>query len=100
MRFVPAAEPAGRAFAKLPPPYTVLPTTACDQTTPSICTVGNASAVTVLADGCATGAGSADAAGASATLTANPATTVAAATNDTTRRPEGNATRMKLSPLT
>ena len=42
----PAAAPAGRALAKLPPAYTVLPTIACDQTTPSICTVGSACAVT------------------------------------------------------
>jgi hypothetical protein len=33
----------------------VLPTTASDQTTPSICTVGNASAVTVFAVRCAMG---------------------------------------------
>jgi hypothetical protein len=39
--------PAGRALAKLPVTYTVLPTTTSAQATPSICTVGNGSALTV-----------------------------------------------------
>ena len=45
--WVPAAAPAGRALVNFPVAYTVLPTTTCDQTTPLICTVGSASAVTV-----------------------------------------------------
>src|SRR3954469_9476267 len=58
MRFVPAAAPAGRAFEKDPPAYTVFPTTAWDHTTPlSICTVGSGSSVTVLALRCCTGGG-------------------------------------------
>src|SRR5689334_23121440 len=62
VRFVPAAAPAGRALLNLPPAQTVLPTTACDQTTPSICTVGNASAVMALFGAACTGAGAASAA--------------------------------------
>ena len=61
MRFVPGAAPAGRAFGKLPPAYTVLPTIAWDQTTPSTCTVGRASAVTALAGRGVRGAAAADA---------------------------------------
>ena len=44
---LPAAEPDGRALLKLPVTYTVLPTVTWAQATPSICTVGSASAVTV-----------------------------------------------------
>src|SRR6187431_2199778 len=47
---VPGAAPAGRAVAKLPPTYTVLPTTAWVQATPSICAVGSASPATVSGD--------------------------------------------------
>src|SRR3954451_1012912 len=43
----PAATPAGRAVVKLPPAKTLLPTTACDHTTPLTCHVGSASAETV-----------------------------------------------------
>src|ERR1044072_1008059 len=47
-RATPVPEPAGRAVVKLPPAYTRFPTMACDQTTPLICTVGSASALTVV----------------------------------------------------
>src|SRR3954453_11306897 len=43
----PAAEPAGRAFAKSPPAKTRLPAIPCCQTTPFTWTVGSESAATV-----------------------------------------------------
>lgn len=49
--FAPGAAPAGRAFVKLPPTYTVFPMTTCDQTTPSTWTVGSASLLTVAGSG-------------------------------------------------
>ena len=58
MRLVPGAAPAGRAFEKLPPAYTVFPTTSWVHTMPeSICTVGSGSAVTVELFRCSIGAG-------------------------------------------
>ena len=58
MRLVPGAAPAGRAFVKLPPAYTVFPTTSWVHTMPeSICTVGSGSAVTVELFRCSIGAG-------------------------------------------
>src|SRR3954453_10350722 len=87
--FVPAAAPAGRALAKLPPTYTVFPTTTCAQATPSIWTVGSASAVTVLALGCPIGAGSAcavDTPPRKMALTAPPATRLAVTIEDVLRR--------------
>src|SRR5947209_971540 len=48
----------------------MLPTTACDQTTPSICTVGSASAVTPVDDRCTGGVGLAHAGVARASTTA------------------------------
>src|SRR6516164_6038811 len=91
VRLVPGAAPAGRAFAKLPPAYTVLPTTASDHTTPSICTVGNPSAVTPCAERCAIGGGPDGAAAAAGPApdtigTANaPMTVAATAINDAAR---------------
>src|SRR5690348_10997260 len=58
---LPAADPAGRAWLKLPVAYTVLPTTTCDQTTPLTCTVGSESAETVDSVTGGTGAVSASA---------------------------------------
>src|SRR4051794_21361854 len=57
--FVPAGDPAGRAEVNSPVAYTVLPTTTWSQTTPLICTVGSASALTVVSVTGGTGAVSA-----------------------------------------
>ncbi len=82
VRFVPGAAPAGRALAKDPPAYTVLPTITWVHTTPSICTVGSASAVTLELPICSTGPGpvgvAAEAAGATATGIASDSTTAVA----------------------
>ena len=83
VRFVPAAAPAGRALLKRPPAYTVLPTTAWDQTTPSICTVGSRSAVTVVAGGWMMGAGAACAGAAPAST--SPPELISTARLDPTR---------------
>ena len=73
--------PPGRAFEKLPPAYTVLPTTSCVHTMPeSICTVGRGSAVTVELLRCSIGAGPFSAADAGAAVPNNiPTATTAAA---------------------
>src|SRR5215207_4289506 len=59
VKLVPGAAPAGRAFSKRPPTYTVLPMTSCDHATPSICTVASCVADGISAVRCATGAGAA-----------------------------------------
>ncbi len=82
VRLVPAAAPAGRAFVKLPPAYTVLPTMACDQTTPSTWTVGSASAVTALAGRGARGAAAAEATPLECPTAAAPSTTAAVTSID------------------
>src|SRR4029079_13343644 len=80
VRLVPGAAPAGRALLNRPPANTVLPTTACDHTTPSICTVGSASGLllSVRLSG-PTGAGAA----AAAVATNTPAATIDAVTKPT-----------------
>src|SRR5437868_11941801 len=57
--FVPSAAPAGRARENWPVAYTRFPTITCAQTTPLICTVGNAAADTVSGSDGSTGAVSA-----------------------------------------
>src|SRR3712207_2914925 len=72
---VPAGTPAGRALVNLPAAYTVVPTTAWDHTTPSTCTVGSGSAVTVV--GVAGSAGTRGAESARAVPDGNPPRTPA-----------------------
>ncbi len=76
----PGAAPAGRALANDPATYTVFPTVTCDQTTPSICTVGSGSVATVAGSVPPTGCESAWAAGmdtASNDATTSPAEAMA-----------------------
>src|SRR5688500_6246789 len=90
--WVPGAAPAGRGEVKRPATYTVSSTTACDQATPSIWTVGSESAVTVVGvSGSAgfSGAESARATPGASTPPRTPPTTAALATPATSDRTHG-----------
>src|SRR3954451_1707131 len=83
---VPAADPAGRAWLNFPVTYTRLPTTTCAQATPSIWTVGRASALTVVCVTGGTGAVSASAGPDCSNGTASASVTVATKLPATRRR--------------
>jgi hypothetical protein len=95
--FVPKGDPAGRAELKLPPAKTMLPTTACDQTTPLICTVGNPSAVTVAGVPAVGGVGSAWATKVAAGNAIKAAAASTSAHNSATQRVNENE-RMNIPP--
>src|ERR1700674_690863 len=94
--FVPGADPAGRACVNLPVAYTRFPTITCAQTTPLICTVGNAAADTVSGNEGSTGAVSA-----AAGVLCKVATTMArfAPTSTTASRPAANRTRRRTDDI-
>src|SRR3954470_6129477 len=83
---VPAADPAGRAWLNFPVTYTRLPTTTCAQATPSLWTVGRASALTVVCVTGGTGAVSASAGPDCSNGTASASVTVATKLPATRRR--------------
>src|SRR5437868_4850902 len=91
--FVPSAAPAGRACENWPVAYTRLPTITCAQTTPLICTVGNAAADTVSGDDGSTG----DVSAAAGVLTTPPTTSARFAASKTTeRRPVAH---LRIAPM-
>src|SRR3954454_11100768 len=83
---VPAADPAARAWVNFPVAYTRLPTTTCAHATPSIWTVGRASALTVVCVTGGTGAVSASAGPDCSNGTASASVTVATKLPATRRR--------------
>src|SRR3954451_11995785 len=79
-RWAPLDFPAGYAFEKDPPTKTVPPTISCVQTTPFVCTVGSASADTVVGVLVEAGAVSATEAGAASSRVERAAVVASSAT--------------------